>query len=78
MEVREKNGTAELVLDESESVAVIPLEHYRELVESDVKLKIFRNMWYSDMLEDEFGTVLEAVFGDRYLGDAGEDESDAE
>lgn len=76
MEMKETNGTTELLFAEDENVAIIPLDHYRDLVQSDVKLKIFRRLWDSEMDGDEFEGIFELVFGPRYLDE--EDEDDAE
>lgn len=76
MEMKETNGTTEVLVSEDDNVALIPLDHYKELVEESVRMKIFRRLWDSEMDGDEFEGIFELVLGPRYLDE--EDEDDAE
>lgn len=70
MELKNLNGTAELLISEDSGLAMIPLEDYEELITARVLVDIMRRLWNETTLSgDEFEDIFELVFGQRYEDD---------
>lgn len=70
MELKNLNGTAELLISEDSGLAMIPLEDYEELITARVLVDILRRLWNETTRDGgEFEDIFELVFGQRYEDD---------
>ena len=70
MEIKDINGTTELLISEDSGLAMIPLEDYEELITARVLVDIMRRLWDETTLDGgEFEDIFELVFGQRYEDD---------
>ena len=70
MEMKNENGVAEVLINEEDGFAVLPLVQYEDLVVSQFIVKVMRRLWNkTDKDGDEFEEVFELMFGDRYSDD---------
>ena len=70
MEMKNENGVAEVLINEEDGFAVLPLVQYEDLVVSQLIVKVMRRLWNkTDKDGDEFEEIFELVFGERYSDD---------
>ncbi len=70
MEMKDVNGTTELLVSEDNGLAILPLENYEDLITSRVIVNIMRRLWNDTTFGGgEFEDIFELVFGQRYEDD---------
>lgn len=70
MEMKELNGTTDLLIDKETGIAILSLEEVEELITAKITTNIFRRLWHNTTRDgDEFEEIFELVFGERYEED---------
>ena len=74
MEIKDINGTTELLISEDNGLVLVPLDTYEKRIEDSVLVDIMRRLWDETTLDGgEFEDIFELVFGQRYEDDDDED-----
>lgn len=70
MEIKDINGTTELLISEDNGLVLVPLDTYEKRIVDSVIVDIMRRLWDETTLDGgEFEDVFELVFGQRYEDD---------
>lgn len=70
MEIKDINGTTELLISEDNGLVLVPLDTYEKRIVDSVLVDIMRRLWDETTLDGgEFEEVFELVFGQRYEDD---------